>query len=168
MIVVGILITVIVYSCCLLLLFTIVVAVSMSSVNVYTKQLCLDGTLPETQNGPPLPKLTHQQQQQEYKVTSPTTGQTRQHSTKHAQTKERIGSDASSSDTPRCSSAVPTMDLYSLSSFLSALLAQERILWDRNELLMKSFKSEKKNKNSCILAYSVFRCNWVYICCTFL
>ena len=138
-----------VYYCVAYLLLTLLsyccfdVAVSMSSVNVYTKHLCLDGKPPESQNALPLPKMNQQYKQQEHKVTSPTTGQIRQHITDNAQTKERTGSSASSSDKCQSSSAVPMIELYSLSGFLSALLAQERILWDRNELLTRSFKSER-------------------------
>lgn len=153
----------VVYCCCVFVLFIVavylllfIVAVyllyfycsccwSMSEVNVYTKQLHLEGKRPEPKDGSPsLQKMRRWQQQEEHEVTSPTTGQTRQHSTEHAQTKGRAGSDASSVGNPRSSSATPTMDLYSLSGFLTALLAQERILWERNELLMKSFKSEPR------------------------
>ena len=93
----------------------------------------------------------------QYQATSPTTGQTRPHSAtgktsqqNKADTKsEREGNPSGSSsdaDPPstsneHSSSLMPT-DLYPLSGFLRIILVQEKALWERNELLLKSLKSE--------------------------
>lgn len=84
-----------------------------------------------------------------YEATSPTTGQTH---TRPASGKGPVGTekgvgaksekkiDANSRTAPG-SSVVPP-DLYPLPGFLRTLLDQERALWDRNEVLLKTLKSK--------------------------
>lgn len=42
----------------------------------------------------------------------------------------------------RPGSTVPPADLFPLSGFLRTLLSQEKSLWDKNDLLLKSMKGE--------------------------
>ena len=113
-----------------------VTAVSMSSTNMKHSKPLNSSSLSKMKQWP----------QEQHKVTSPTTGQLRQHSAERAQMKETM--DSLSSNSPQDNSAVPTMELYSLSSFLDSLLTQEKILWERNEFLVNSFRSEQTLLNN--------------------
>ena len=79
----------------------------------------------------------------QHQTTSPTTGQTRPHSAPL-----QTGGDskppepASSSNQESPGSSLVPRDLYPLAGFLRAVLEQEKALWQRNELLLKSLKSK--------------------------
>lgn len=87
----------------------------------------------------------------QHQAASPTTGQTRPQSTprngglqngsKDPGLEEEPAPSKRSSQTSTGSSVVP-VDLYPLSGFLRSVLGQEKALWERNEILLKSLKSK--------------------------
>lgn len=91
-------------------------------------------------------------------ATSPTTGQTRPRSApskrsspkgvdpnsrREARPPQSGDAQARTTTTSPGSPVVP-IDLYPLSSFLRTLLNQEKTLWERNEILLKSLKSKSE------------------------
>ena len=79
---------------------------------------------------------------------SPTTGQTRPRSAPKLQngaTETQLQEEAglSDGDQARTGTSVVPIDLYPLSGFLRSLLDQEKALWERNEILLKSLKSKQ-------------------------
>ena len=105
---------------------------------MYAKpQLRLDGQRPSI--SPQLKEAGERERLQEHPVTSPTTGQTRQDSTG---SKGRSSSDASTNSSDQSVLGNTPTDLYSLSGFLGELLTQEKNLWERNESLRNSLRSE--------------------------
>lgn len=90
----------------------------------------------------------------DHQAASPTTGQTHPHSGQthphsvpsHLQNGAGLQREERPSSGSSRGSAGSSMDLYPLSGFLRSVLAQEKALWQRNEILLKSFKSKKLPK----------------------
>lgn len=86
----------------------------------------------------------------QHHVASPTTGQTRPHSAhkppslQNGATGTQLQEETAlpNGDRARTGTSVVSVDLYPLSGFLRSLLDQEKALWERNEILLKSLKSK--------------------------
>ena len=100
------------------------------------------------------------QRDHQHEATSPTTGQTRPHSTPssagfHASKARDDASSSGGSTDDSASSGSSSVGgapkLFPLVGFLRLLLDQEKMLWERNELLLKSLKGEAKW--SCVVAF---------------
>lgn len=108
------------------------------------------------------PDLTRRDQR--HQATSPTTGQTRPHSspskgrfynstppstkTANGTNAETSSSNGSSDNGSPNSSVGKSPNLFPLTGFLRLLLEQEKMMWGRNELLLKALKSKHRGSLS--------------------